>query len=54
MTGGVGSGKSTALAYLRDVYDCEVMLADDIGLALEKKGEVCYQPLIDLMGEDIL
>ena len=54
MTGGVGSGKSTALAYLRDVYECEVMLADDIGLKLERKGEVCYQPLIELMGEDIL
>ena len=38
MTGGVGSGKTTALTYLRDVYDCEILLADEIGLKLEKKG----------------
>ena len=54
MTGGVGSGKTTALTYLRDVYDCEILLADEIGLKLEKKGGACYEPLVELLSEEIL
>ena len=54
ITGGVGSGKSTVLNYLKEMYDCEIMPADNIALDLEKKGEECYAPLVSLLSEDIL
>ncbi|MBR3039912.1 MAG: dephospho-CoA kinase [Lachnospiraceae bacterium] len=54
MTGGVGSGKSTALSYLKEFYGCEVLLADEIGLKLEEKGGECFRPLVELLSEDIL
>lgn len=54
ITGGVGSGKSTLLNELAKIYSCRILLSDDAAKDLERKGQVCYQPLIDLMGDDIL
>jgi dephospho-CoA kinase len=54
ITGGVGSGKSTALKYLEDTYDAKVLYADKIGSRLQKKGGVCYAPMVELLGEGIL
>ncbi len=54
ITGGVGSGKSTALKYLEDTYGAVVLYADEIGSRLQKKDGVCYAPMVELLGEDIL
>lgn len=54
ITGGVGSGKSEALKYLEENYDCVVIKADDIGNEVKLKGNECYLPIINLLGEDIL
>lgn len=54
ITGGVGTGKSKAMDYLEENYDCLVIKADDIGNLVKLKGNECYQPIIDLLGKDIL
>lgn len=54
ITGGVGCGKSKVLDYIRDNYNCRIILADDIGNKVKEPGESCYQPMIDLFGEDII
>ena len=36
-TGGIGSGKSTVLKALKDMYDADIIMADELGhLAMEK------------------
>lgn len=54
VTGGVGSGKSTALDYLCANYDCVVIKADDVGNEVKLKGHVCYDELVGLLGENVL
>lgn len=54
VTGGVGSGKTAVLSFLDNHINAAVILADEVARQLEKKGEACYRPLIDLLGEDIL
>ena len=54
ITGGVGSGKSAVLSAIKETYNCKVLLADEIANALKKKGEACYEPLVELLGEGIL
>lgn len=54
ITGGVGSGKSAILAYIKEHYNCRIILADVAARHLEEPGEVCYAPIVALLGEDIL
>lgn len=54
ITGGVGSGKSQILSELEKLCVCRIIRADELAKALEKKGEVCYEALIKLLGRDIL
>jgi len=54
ITGGVGAGKSQVLKLIRDNYNCITLLADDIGNQIKEPGEPCYEPLIELLGQDIL
>lgn len=54
ITGGVGSGKSEILSYIREKYPCEIVLADDLAKELQKPGQACYEPLIALLGTEIL
>lgn len=54
ITGGVGSGKSEILSYIRENHLCEIVLADDIAKALQEPGEVCYAPLAKLLGKDVI
>ena len=54
ITGGVGSGKSLILNYIKDHYNCEIIMADDLAKDLSKKGELCYKPLVKLLGKDVL
>lgn len=54
ITGGVGSGKSEALAYLKDKYGAVILLADEAARMLEEKGMPCYNSLVKVFGERIL
>lgn len=54
ITGGVGAGKSSILSYLKAHYNCTVLLADNLASELKQKGEVCYAPIVSLLGDGIL
>lgn len=54
ITGGVGAGKSEVLKYIKDKYNCRVILADDVGNQVKLPGEPCYEALCNLLGKDIL
>ena len=54
ITGGVGGGKSRILAYLKEHYNCEVILADEVAHRIKEPGERCYGPLVELLGGEVL
>ncbi len=54
ITGGVGSGKSEILSYIREHYNCKIIFADEIAHKLEEPGQICYQKLVALLGTGIL
>lgn len=54
ITGGVGSGKSELLSYIREHYRCEIVFADLLAKELQEPGKACYEPLICLLGKEIL
>jgi len=54
ITGGVGAGKSAVLDYLAANHNCRVIKADQAAHQLEEPGGVCYEPLIALLGDEIL
>ncbi|MGI6011772.1 MAG: dephospho-CoA kinase [Ruminococcus sp.] len=53
ITGGVGSGKSEVIRYLEKRKNVQVLLADEVGHLLMKKGNCCYQPVLDLFGDGV-
>ena len=54
ITGGVGAGKSEVLKLIKDMCRCVIIKADDLARSLEVNGEVCYEPLVLLLGKDVL
>lgn len=54
ITGGVGAGKSTLLSYIRDNYNCLVILSDDVANDIKKKGYPAYDALVEALGREIL
>ena len=54
ITGGVGCGKSEVIRYIMKKYNCYVIFADDVAKQLQEKGNVCYDEIVALLGEDIL
>lgn len=54
ITGGVGCGKSEVLRYLKEKYQAQVLLADEVANELKEPGMPCYQPVVDCLGEEIL
>ena len=54
ITGGIGAGKSQVLQYIKENYKCRVILADDVGNEVKLPGKICYNQLVDLLGNDIL
>ncbi len=54
ITGGVGSGKSALLQYLKERYGAYVIVADELAKSLEQPGEVCYEALKEAFGDGIL
>ncbi len=54
ITGGVGSGKSALLDYMKEKYGAYVIVADELAKSLEQPGEVCYEALKEAFGDGIL
>ncbi len=54
ITGGVGAGKSEVLTFLSKHYNCRVIMADRVAHQLEEPGGRCYEPLLALLGSDVL
>lgn len=54
ITGGVGCGKSRVLQFIKENYNCQIILADDVGFEVEKKGEDCYKQIVETFGTEIL
>lgn len=54
VTGGVGCGKSTVLAYIEAHYDAKIIKADEVGHELMKGDQECRQKILDFFGEDVL
>ena len=54
ITGGVGAGKSTVLAYLEQKYGAFVIQADEVGHIVMEPGQECYRPVIQLFGEEVI
>ncbi len=54
ITGGVGSGKSALLAYIRERYCCRVLLADEVAHQVMEPGQPCYEKLTALLSSRIL
>lgn len=54
ITGGVGCGKSEVIRYIMKNYRCFVIFADDVAKQLQQKGNICYDKIVNLLGENIL
>lgn len=54
ITGGVGAGKSQILSYIREKYNCTILLADETAHQVKEPGGACYDRLTALLSEDIL
>lgn len=54
ITGGVGAGKTKVLSYIEAHFSCRVIRADEAAHKLYELGQVCYQKLVALLGQEIL
>lgn len=54
ITGGVGCGKSEIIRHIMKNYNCFVIFADDVAKKLQEKGNLCYDKIVALLGDDIL
>lgn len=54
ITGGVGAGKSAVLAYIKEKYNCRILLADEAAHLVKKPGQPCYEKLVKLLSREIL
>ena len=54
ITGGVGAGKTQILEYLSDKYGASVCQTDKVAKKLQKKGGICYDPIVEHFGTEIL
>jgi dephospho-CoA kinase len=53
LTGGLGSGKSTVAAYLREL-GAEVIEADELGRALMEPGQAVYGSIVETFGREVV
>ncbi|MCR5202408.1 MAG: dephospho-CoA kinase [Lachnospiraceae bacterium] len=54
ITGGVGSGKSTVSFLLHEMTESVLLIADDIGKLMMKKGSSCFDEIIKEFGKGII
>lgn len=54
ITGGIGTGKSTVLGYLKERYGAILISCDDVARQLQQPDEECYEPMRELLlnGQD--
>lgn len=45
ITGGIGSGKSTVLAYMEEQYHAYILQTDQIAHKLQEPGQICYKKI---------
>lgn len=53
VTGGIGCGKSTVMGILENDYGAKVLIADDIGHEVMKKGMAAYEEILAAFGESV-
>ena len=54
ITGGIGAGKSEILRYIKEHYNCEIYLADEVAHQVKEPGQPCFDQLVALLGREIL
>jgi len=54
ITGGVGSGKSRVLDFLKTEYEAIICQADHVAWKLQEPGQACYNEILKTFGADIL
>ena len=54
ITGGVGSGKSRVLSYMKTKYNAVICQADHVAWKLQEPGQKCYAQIVAYFGENIL
>lgn len=54
ITGGVGAGKSEVLKYLKDNYNCRIVLTDEVAHEVRDKGGECYDAICSLLGPECI
>lgn len=54
ITGGIGAGKSTVLACLKEQYNACVIQADQVARDLQQPGGRCYERILEEFGTGIL
>lgn len=54
ITGGVGAGKSEILSFIKKHYCCKIYLADEVAHEIQQPGQLCYQKITALLGNEIL
>ncbi len=54
ITGGVGAGKSTVLNYIQEKCNCRIIYSDNVANDIKLRGQPCYEPIVELLSEDIL
>lgn len=54
ITGGVGSGKSQVLEHLQKEFGATVCQLDQVAKELQKKGQPCYDQIVEAFGAGIL
>lgn len=54
ITGGVGSGKSRVLSFMKERYGAVVCQADQVAWKLQEPGQTCYEKIVSQFGTGIL
>lgn len=54
VTGGVGAGKSTVLAFLKKWYDARIIQADEVGHRVMEPGTEAFDRVVELFGPGIV
>ena len=52
ITGGIGCGKSEVCRYLKEKYDAEIIMADDVAHEVTEPGTKCNESLRELFGDE--
>lgn len=54
LTGGIGSGKSTVINYIKEKTNAKILITDDIAKKLMNPREISYNKIVDYFGKEIL